>query len=242
MIIGMLQTDPLVGAFKENAQDIWDGYRRAAQLGAGMAVGSELQFWGYPPRDQLTLKWRVNEQLDVARKLRLNVGNVGLMTGVADWNTRQFGRSLRNTSVLMRNKRIAARHVKRLLPTYDVFDESRYFEPGRGGPSIFEDNGVLCAQLVCEDVWGGTEDPFGHPLYKYDPVEKLVGRGIKILYIINASPYFWGKANVRYDLIAKIAKRLRCIVVFVNQVGGNDSLIFDGRSFALDENGQDVHR
>jgi NAD+ synthetase len=200
-------------------------------------VGSELAIFGYPPLDLLDSKSKVDEQLYVFDKLRRQIGDVGLIIGVAERNF-STGKPLFNNALFIQNREVVGRRSKELLPTYDVFDERRYFQPGPRKPSVVSYLGKRIAILNCEDAWSDTENSTGSLLYDTDPVEDAFLSKPDILVVINASPYYWGKGSLRFKLFSKVAKRVGCSVIYVNQVGGNDNLIFDGRSFGVWETGR----
>jgi len=237
MKIGILQQNYIVGDCVGNTRLILEGYKKLCSEGAELVVGSELAILGYPPKDLLESDSKLDEEQNQLWNIIAEVGNVGLIVGVTAPNIHD-GKPLFNQAVLIRDwEEVAARH-KELLPTYDVFDESRYFKSGSNRPCIVKYNGKRIGILICEDIWNGTEDPTGRKLYSSDPVQEMVERAPDIVIVINASPYYWGKGKVRYELVSEIAQRLECPVVYVNQVGGNDDLIFDGRSFAVNAEGR----
>jgi NAD+ synthase (glutamine-hydrolysing) len=236
MKIGILQQNYVVGDCAGNAAKILAGYRSLCSKGAELVVTSELAILGYPPKDLLNYKAKVDEQLSVFHELRSHVGDVGLVLGITEWND-SVGKPLFNNGVFVQNGSVVGRRSKELLPTYDVFDESRYFQSGPQRPCVVPYRGKRIGLIVCEDAWGETENPVKHRLYATDPVADVASSDSDLLLIINASPYYWGKGSVRFGLVAEIARRIERPVVYVNQVGGNDELIFDGRSFAVDEKG-----
>lgn len=236
MKIGMLQQNYIIGDCGGNTQKIINGYKRLCSDGAELVVGTELAILGYPPKDLLEFSAKIDEQLVAFGDLCQSVGEIPLIIGIAERNM-SVGKPLFNNAVMIQNGKVIARRSKELLPTYDVFDEQRYFQPGPRRPCIVPYLGQRLGIIVCEDCWGGTENPNGQKLYATDPVEDMLLANPDILIIVNASPYFWGKGSVRYNLVKDIARRLGCPVVYVNQVGGQDELIFDGRSFAMSENG-----
>jgi NAD+ synthase (glutamine-hydrolysing) len=236
MKIGILQQNYVVGDCAGNARKIFDGYTTLCQQGVDLVVGSELAVLGYPPQDLLEMPGKVLEQFDALKSLNEHIDKVGLIIGAALPNPTE-GKSLFNSAIFIRKGGIVAERIKELLPTYDVFDERRHFEPGHRHPCVVNYLGKRIGILLCEDIWGGTENPTGEKLYSTDPVEDMVVQNPDIVVVVNASPYYWGKGSVRYSLVSSIAKRLKCLVVYVNQVGGNDELIFDGRSFAVNAGG-----
>ena len=235
----MLQQNFTVGDIEGNTKKIMDGYREACDRGVELVVSSELGLFGYPPKDLLERKEYLLKQNEVLETLLPHIGDAALILGAADRNIFE-GKPLHNSALVLRDRSIPYRRHKSLLPTYDVFDESRYFESGNPkAVTIFAHKGLNVGILICEEIWNGTENPYGEKLYSYDPVGRIKDRlrHPQILIVINASPYYWGKGNVRFSLVSGIAQELYCTVVYVNQVGGNDDLIFDGRSFAVDKNG-----
>ena len=237
MRIGILQQNYFVGDCVGNAAKILEGYRKLCSQGVELVVTSELAILGYPPKDLLNRKAKVNEQLRVFNELREQIGDVGLILGLAEWNEGD-GKPLFNNGVFVQNRKVIGRKSKELLPTYDVFDESRYFEPGPRRACVVPYRGKRIGLIVCEDSWQKKSgNSRGHNLYITDPVNDVVLANPDFLVIINASPYFWCKGDVRFDLVSDIAKRLGHPVIYVNQVGGNDELIFDGRSLAVNHDG-----
>lgn len=237
MKIGILQQNYVVGDCAGNARRILEGYQALCTQGAELVVGSELSIFGYPPKDLLDHKSNVNEQLAQFDFIRRQVGEVGLIVGLAEWNPGE-GKSLFNQAVLLHKGMVVGRKSKELLPDYDVFDERRYFQPGPRQPKTVLYRGKRIGLIVCEDAWGKeTENLKGNKLYPSSPVSDMVPANADILVIINASPYYWGKGTVRHELVSNIARKVGCPVVYVNQVGGNDELVFDGRSFVVNANG-----
>lgn len=236
MKIGMLQFNPIVGDCEGNARKIRDGYKKLCAQGAELVVGPELAIIGYPPKDLLYRPDVVQRQLRALQDLQDFIDEVPLIIGIAEEND-VAGKPYLNTAKFIQDRSISKSYIKQLLPNYDVFDEQRYFEPGPHKPCIILHGGKRIGLLICEDAWGGTENPNGNKLYDIDPVDDLAAVSPDVVVIINASPYYWGKGNARFSLISDIVNCVNCPVVYVNQVGGNDELIFDGRSFALNGNG-----
>lgn len=237
MKIALLQQNFIVGDLEENSAKILWGYEEAVKKGATLVVSSELSIFGYPPRDLLENKELVERQLRITEDLAKHIGDVPLILGIAEPNPAKIGKPLFNSAAFLRNGKIRETRRKALLPTYDVFDEYRYFEPYTGPQLPISYNGVNVGILVCEDIWNGTEDPDGRREYRIDPVAELLKHKPDILVVINGSPYFWGKGDVRFRLLQNIAKKYAVPVYYSNQIGGNDELIFDGRSFAVETSG-----
>jgi NAD+ synthase (glutamine-hydrolysing) len=237
MRVGVLQQNYVIGDCAGNARRILEGYQTLCNQGAELVVSSELSFLGYPPKDLLEHNSKINEQLSVFNMVRQQVGDVGLIVGLAEWNTGE-GKSLFNNAVFIHKGSVIGKKSKELLPDYDVFDERRYFQPGPRQPKTVLYRGKRIGLIVCEDAWGTTENPKGKKLYTTNPVSDMVPANADLLVIINASPYYWGKGMIRHKLVSEIAQKVDCPVVYVNQVGGNDELVFDGRSFGVDAKGR----
>jgi NAD+ synthase (glutamine-hydrolysing) len=240
MKIGMAQINPLVGDFAGNAAKIEAYASRAHDEDCDLVVFSELALSGYPPRDLLEKDDFVQAGLAALAHIVKRIQGIGVICGYVDRNPAAAGKPLFNAAVLFENGRILHRACKRLMPTYDVFDESRYFEPGT-------ENGVVdfrerrLALTICEDVWNDKEI-FERPLYHSDPVAAMSAAGADLLVNVAASPFDLTKPAFRERMLAAAARKYRLPVVFANQVGGNDSLVFDGASSAFDTDGRLVAR
>ncbi|NNM85978.1 MAG: NAD+ synthase [Phycisphaerales bacterium] len=236
MRIAMAQLNPIVGDIAGNTQNILHAIARAKDQGAGLVIFSELAVIGYPPRD-LLLKPVVLEQMAAAvdHISRQCVGITALV-GFVEQNTAAVGRTLRNAAAFLRDGAIVAKGYKSLLPTYDVFDETRYFEPAPQLQIVpFENHKIGIS--ICEDLWN-DEQVVARQLYPVNPVARMAEAGADMLVNLSASPYVMGKNTFRRKLIAHQAQRWKLPVVYVNQVGANDELIFDGNSMAVDANGR----
>jgi len=235
MKIALAQFNPTVGDFPGNAARILSLSAQAKQRGADLAIFSELCLCGYLPQDLLErpafIERNLQELKDVAAKLPLPaiVGYVGRVKNGT-------GKSIANMAALLRGGRIVFEQSKMLLPTYDVFDESRYFQPAEH-QSVFGFNGEQLGITICEDVWN-DKNFWAKCRYDRDPVTELMGQGITLLLNISASPYTIDKRSLRFDMLRSIAVNQHRPVVYVNQVGGNDSLVFDGASMALTADGR----
>jgi NAD+ synthase (glutamine-hydrolysing) len=241
MKVAILQLNPTVGDLAGNAARIEDAVRRATANGAALCVTPELSLVGYPPRDLLLdagFIARTNEALEkLAAKLE---GLAPTLVGVPQVND-GAGRPLFNSTVLLSDGRIARAFRKSLLPTYDVFDEDRYFEPSNG-IEVLELDGLRLAISVCEDVWGDAETPGTTQRYQQDPIRQLEGQQLDAFINVSASPFVAGKQQLREGRLSELARRLKTPVVYANQVGGNDDLVFDGRSIAFNAVGELVAR
>ena len=234
MRIALAQFDPVVGDIAGNARRIAEMIDRAAGAGADLAVFSELSLCGYPPRDLLLKPAFIEQGVRAVEELARRCTRTAALVGFARPSDRPAGRRLYNAASLLAGGRVAAQHVKSLLPTYDVFDETRYFEPGPPPAALALAAGRL-GVTICEDLW----DPqaLGRQLYAEDPTAALAGLEVRVIVNMSASPYQLDKLAVRQSLLARQARRLGRPIVYVNQVGGNDELIFDGASCAVDAAG-----
>jgi NAD+ synthase (glutamine-hydrolysing) len=239
MRIGLVQVNPTVGDLAGNAERI-----RAAIAGAPPAdlfVTSEMALTGYPARDLLLEPAFIARARDVAAALAQDLASTApVLLGLPVENASHAGRPLSNAAALLRGGAIERLFLKSLLPTYDVFDEDRYFEPGPGLEAL-DLGGVRAAVSVCEDVWN-DRDFWQRPRYLADPIDAVQALGAGVLLNLSASPFSAGKQRVREDMLGVLARSHGVHVVYVNQVGGNDDLIFDGRSVVLAPDGRVVAR
>ncbi len=235
MKVALIQTNPTIGDIAGNTDRILRGIAQAAAVGAQLAVLPEQAVIGYPAQDLLLRREVIDRNLAAVEQIAARAPGIAVVLGYAERNTRAFGRPLFNAAALLREGRVQARWTKRLLPTYDVFDEVRYFEPGESQP-VVDLAGVRIGVTICEDMWS-REEMLGQPLYACDPIGDLVAAGAEVVFNISASPYFLGKHPVRVELMAEHAGRHHVPLLFVNQVGGNDELIFDGSSSVVGADG-----
>ena len=240
MKICLAQINPTVGAFKQNARKICRFINTAKKKGADLIVFPEMSIVGYPPKDLLELSGFVDSNLKALEEVKNNVTGISAIVGFVDRNVAQRGKNLYNAAAYINNKKIVSRHYKSLLPTYDVFDEDRYFEPKH---SIFlaKISGRKFGISICEDAWGANVIWQGKIHHK-DPVKSMIRLGAEIIINISASPFTIGKQDVRLKMLANHAKRHNVPIIFVNQIGGNDDLVFDGNSLAIDKKGIIVER
>jgi len=234
--IGLLQLNSTVGDFAANRQKLLAGYEKAVALGAGFALAPELFLCGYPPRDLLQRADFVEASLAALAETAKGIGTIPLCVGYVDKNPERPGRALRNAAAVLQNGKIFWRTHKCLLPTYDVFDEDRYFEPAKT-IAPFEFNGRKIGVTICEDIWN-DEDFWPERLYRRDPVKELIAQGADIILNLSASPWHDGKEKMRLEMLRRVARDERVPLVQVNLVGANDELIFDGHSVALDARGE----
>ena len=236
MNIGIAQINPVVGDFPGNAKRILAAYRECLDAGADLVLTPELSLAGYPPRDLVFKSQFVPKCLQALDYLAGESRAVPLVVGYVDYHhATRPGKPLRNAVAWLEDGQIRQRVWKTLLPTYDVFDERRYFEPGEACSPI-EWRGLRVGLTVCEDIW--TEDDLPRPFYDRDPVDELVAKGIDLLFNLSASPFHLGKPAERRALIGAIARRIQVPVVYCNAVGANDQLVFDGHSLVSGPNGR----
>ena len=236
MNIGILQLNFTIGDFEKNAEKVARSYREAVDLGAEMVVAPELGLCGYPPRDLLNRADFLEGHDRGIRELAKRVGKVPLLMGGIEKSTKKEGRPLHNVAFLFEKGKVRVVARKRLLPTYDVFDEDRYFEPGEKVAPV-RIGGRRVGVTICEDIWN-DEDVWMERRYLADPVRELAKKGIDLLINLSASPWHQGKEKTRYRLLERVAKREKIPVVQVNAVGGNDELVFDGQSLVLSKRGK----
>jgi NAD+ synthase (glutamine-hydrolysing) len=235
MKIALAQLNTTVGDLPGNEAKILAAYQRGVDAGAEIVACPELSVTGYPPRDLLLKKRFVAQNLEVLDRLAAATGNAGLLVGYVGKRNERPGRELTNSIALLQNGKIVTTRTKILLPTYDVFDEDRYFEPAtENSPAKW--NGQTLGLTICEDIWN-DEDFWPNRLYQRNPPVELAQAGAGIIFNISASPWHLGKNKTRYDMLRSIAAKTHRPVVFCNQVGGNDELIFDGCSLVFDSDG-----
>lgn len=229
--IALFQINPVIGAFRRNLEGILDRLEQARNAGCRLAIFPELSLCGYPPRDLLERSSFLEAHDRALATLINQVQGIACVIGILERRT-GAGRPLYNSALLIDDGRICCRVQKQLLPTYDVFDESRYFESGE--PSIpYTLDGLKIGLSVCEDIWPDACK------YPHDPVASLMKRETvpDVLINISASPYYNGKLIERRDLFSSICAQYRLPLLYVNQVGGQDELIFDGHSMVIDDSG-----
>jgi NAD+ synthase (glutamine-hydrolysing) len=234
MKIGFAQINPTVGDLSGNFEKIIGAYERLAAADAELVLTPELAITGYPPQDLVFKSRFVPENLEFLEQLHSRLGNAALLVGFVDRNEGR-GKPFHNAAALLeRGKPIRKAH-KSLLPTYDVFDEDRYFEPAcRVEP--FDVHGKKIGVTICEDIW--TEHYLPRPLYDVEPVRGLIEQGAEIIVNLSASPFSLHKPAVRYEMVGALAKAYRRPICYCNAVGGNDQLIFDGNSIAVNPAGK----
>ncbi len=235
MKICLAQINPTVGAFKQNTSKICRFINVAKKRGADLVVFPEMSIVGYPPRDLLEIAGFVDSNLKALEEVKNNVVGISVIVGFVDRNLAKRGKPLYNAAAHIRNKKIISKHYKSLLPTYDVFDEDRYFEPTHS-ISIAKVGGKRFGISICEDTWG-VDVIWPRTIYHKNPVKSMINQGAKIIVNVSASPFTIGKYNVRLKMLTNHAKRHNVPLIFVNQVGGNDDLVFDGNSLVVNREG-----
>ncbi len=236
MKIALGQINPTVGDFSGNAAKMIEFSRRAQTAGAGLILFPELSVCGYPPRDLVERPSFVARNRESAERIAEATRGIAVICGLVTPANSDTGKSVMNSAALLQDGKIAFLQSKMLLPTYDVFDEMRNFAPAKS-QELFSFCGNRMALTVCEDAWN---DKLFWPkrLYVVDPIEALVRAGGNFVLNISASPFWIGKREVRRDMLASIARQHKVPVAMVNQVGGNDSLLFDGSSIVLNAEGK----
>ena len=232
------QINSTVGALEGNAGLIRRAYDEGVRAGADVVLVPELAVTGYPPRDLLDRPYFIERALEIRDELAAMTGGVTLIFGCPIRSEQWCGKPLHNAAIVARNGQVLLEQKKMLLPTYDVFDELRYFEPGRE-VHIVEIAGLRVGVSICEDFWFDDEI-FGKKMYCSNPVDDLARQGAQVLLNISASPFNAGKRRARWEIFSGIAKRYDVPLVYVNQVGGNDELLFDGSSIVFDKTGQTI--
>ncbi|MCK9588472.1 MAG: NAD+ synthase [Terrimicrobiaceae bacterium] len=232
--IGVAQINTVVGDFTGNARKIARAAEDLESRGAQIVLTPELSLTGYPPQDLLFKSDFVPRNLAALDELHGRVGKAALLVGCVDVNPSGHGRPFFNTAALLEKNRPARKIFKSLLPTYDVFDEARYFEPGPA-PAPVEIGGRRIGVTICEDIW--TQEYLPGGLYTRDPVHDLVAAGAAAILNLSASPFHIGKPAQRREMIRRQAGRHRVPFFYCNAIGGNDQLVFDGYSLAATADG-----
>jgi len=234
--IALGQINPTVGDFSGNAAKIVDFAHRAQSGGAGLVLFPELSVCGYPPRDLVERASFVAHNRKTVEKIAVETRGIAVICGLVTPAEAETGKSVMNSAALLRDGKVAFLQSKMLLPTYDVFDEMRNFAPAKS-QKLFPFCGKQMALTICEDAWNDKHF-WNRRLYTFDPVEALIQAGGNFMLNISASPFWLGKRELRLEMLATIARNYDVPVVMVNQVGGNDSLVFDGSSLVLDPKGK----
>ncbi len=234
--IALGQIDPTVGDFSGNAAKIIEFSRRAHSAGAGLILFPELSVCGYPPRDLVERPWFVARNQATVETIAAETRGIAVICGLVTPAESDTGKRVMNSAALLMDGKIALIQSKMLLPTYDVFDEMRNFAPAKS-QQLFSFCGKRMALGICEDAWNDKQF-WPRRLYTVDPVEALIRQGGNFVLNISGSPFWIGKRELRRDMLASIARQHKVPVVMVNQVGGDDSLVFDGSSIVLNREGE----
>jgi NAD+ synthase (glutamine-hydrolysing) len=234
--IALGQINPTVGDFSGNAAKIIQYALQGKSAGAGLILFPELAVCGYPPRDLVERPSFVARCRATVEKVAAETQGIAVICGTVTPAEAESGKTVMNSAVLLREGRIDLTQSKMLLPTYDVFDEMRNFTPAKS-QQLFSFCGKQMALTICEDAWNDKRF-WNRQLYRVDPVEELVRAGGNFVLNISASPFWLGKRELRRDMLTSIARNQKVPVAMVNQVGGNDSLVFDGSSVVIAPDGQ----
>ena len=235
MRVALAQINPVIGDFTGNEAAVGDAYRRGAEAGAEIVITPELGLCGYPPRDLLLRPAFLAANEAALQRLATITGEVGLLVGFVGQQPKRPGRGSSNSAALLQHGKIVAVRTKTLLPTYDVFDEDRYFEPATVNTPV-EFKGRKIGITICEDVWN-DEDFWAERRYRPNPAADLAAGGAEIIFNLSASPWHLGKERTRHAMLASLSRKIQRPVVYCNAVGGNDELIFDGQSVAFNGRG-----
>ena len=236
MKVALAQLNTTVGDLVGNEAKMIEAYRRGVAAGVDLVVCPELATTGYPPRDLLLKPHFVAQNLAVLERLASATGKAGLLVGFVGRTVGRPGRGLTNSVALLQHGKIAEVRTKSLLPTYDVFDEDRYFDPAESNdPFLF--NGRRIGVTICEDAWN-DEDFWRDRRYRHNPAADLAAAGAEILFNVSASPWHLGKNTMRREMLASLAAKTRCPLLYCNLAGGNDELVFDGASLVFDGQGR----
>src|SRR5712691_7295020 len=234
MKIGFAQLNLTVGDLSGNFEKIARAYERLAVAGAELVITPELAITGYPPQDLVFKSRFVPQNLEMVERLHGRVGQVPLLVGFVDRNQGR-GKPFHNAAALLKAGEPLRKIYKSLLPTYDVFDEDRYFEPGCNGET-YVIAGRKVGVTICEDIW--TEHYLPRPLYDVEPVRGLVEKGAEVIVNLSASPFSMHKPAIRHEMVAALAQTHRRSICYCNAVGGNDQLVLDGNSIAVNAAGE----
>ncbi|MCR4291812.1 MAG: NAD+ synthase [Candidatus Kuenenia sp.] len=239
MKVALAQINPVVGDFENNVRKICSFIEQAKRKNADLVVFPELAVTGYPPKDFLDVSAFVDHNLKALRDVIQQVSGIAAIVGFVDRNRQSYGKLVHNAAAFIQDRRIVSVHHKSLLPTYDVFDESRYFEPACSIAPVQFNNYTLGIS-ICEDIWN-DEEFWTRPLYETDPIEKLISKGANVIINISASPFTVEKhESIRLRMLTHDAKKYKVPFIYVNQIGGNDELVFDGSSAVINAQGKRI--
>ncbi len=237
MKIALAQINQTVGDFQKNTEKICSYINRAKNQGANLVIFPELAVTGYPPKDLLDIPSFIDKNLQALDEITRCTYGISAIVGFVDKNKQPYGKLVHNAAAFIQDQKIVSVHHKSLLPTYDVFDEYRYFEPAH---TIFprEFMGNALGISICEDIWN-DEEFWTRPLYEADPIESLISQKATIIINISSSPFAVEKhEKIRLPMLTHDARKYRVPLFYVNQVGGNDELVFDGNSTVINAEGK----
>lgn len=237
MKIALAQINQTIGDFQKNTEKICLYIERARSQNADLIVFPELAVTGYPPKDFLDIPAFIDENLKALDIITSRVYGISAIVGFVDRNKQRHGKLVHNAAAFIHDRKIVSIHHKSLLPTYDVFDECRYFEPAHViSPVKFMD--YTLGISICEDIWN-DEEFWPRPLYEIDPIENLISHGANVMINISSSPFAVGKHDkIRLRMLIHDAMKYKVPFIYVNQVGGNDDLVFDGNSIVINARGK----
>ncbi|MCH7225541.1 NAD+ synthase [Haloferula sp. A504] len=238
MKIGIAQINAVVGDFPGNAKRLLQAYRECLEKGAELVVSPEMGLVGYPPRDLVFKSQFVPKCLQALDYLATEIGEVPFLVGYVDHHeSDQPGKPFRNAAAWLERGEVRAKRWKTLLPTYDVFDERRYFEPAAACEPV-EWRGRKIGVTICEDIW--TDDYLDRPFYRRDPVRELKEAGAEMIVNLSASPFHLGKPEQREEMLASVARKAALPLVYCNAIAAQDQLVFDGHSVVVGPSGEVV--
>ncbi len=236
MKIALAQINTKVGDLENNTKKIIDNINKAKNSGVDLVIFPELSITGYPPRDLLDFHAFIEDNSYCLEKIKEAAEGIAVVCGYIDINKKGYGKKYFNSAVFIENKEVISTHNKCLLPFYDVFDETRYFEPGKE-VNIIDFLSKKIAITICEDIWN-DKGYWERPLYKFNPVEEIEkNNDVDLIINLSASPFWLNKPQDRINILKAISKKQKTHLFYVNQVGGNDDLIFDGSSLVIDPDG-----
>ncbi|MDR4507529.1 MAG: NAD+ synthase [Candidatus Brocadiaceae bacterium] len=236
MKIALAQINPTIGDFKRNTEIIYTYIDNARNQKADLVIFPELAITGYPPKDFLDNPVFINQNIKALHNIANYASGISVIVGFVDKNKQPNGKLIHNAAAFIQNGKVVSVHHKSLLPTYDVFDEYRYFEPAhRIYPVKFMD--YTLGISICEDIWN-DEEFWPRPLYETDPIEALIAKGANIIINVSSSPFTIGKHDtLRKRMLIHGAVKYKVPFIYVNQVGGNDEIVFDGNSTVINAQG-----
>lgn len=236
MKIALAQINPKIGDLKNNTKKIIENIEKAKKQGIDLVIFSELSITGYSPFDLLDFEVFVEDNLKALDEIKSHTNGIGVILGFVDFNTNSKGKKYRNSAALLHNGEIIVKYNKMLLPFYDVFHETRYFEPGED-ICVVDFLGQKIGLSICEDLWNDISN-IDYQNYLLNPIEDLAKKNPDFIVNLSASPYILHKEEKRYEITKNLAQKYNIPFIYVNQVGANDDLLFDGNSFVMNKNGE----